>query len=57
MTTQYCDAWRLGSQPAYLAVFAMTKIIRLLAVPIVAVVKGYAGLDNRCGERFGGDDV
>jgi len=57
MTTQYCDSWRRGSQPAYLTAFAMTEITHLLAVPMVAAVKGHAGLDNRWGERFGWKDV
>jgi len=33
-----------GLQPAYFIVFAIATIILLLAVPMLAIVKGYAGL-------------
>jgi hypothetical protein len=36
------------SQPAYFIVFAIATIIFLLAAPMMAVVKGYAGLARMC---------
>ena len=37
-----------GLQPAYFIVFAIATIILLLAVPMLAIVKGYAGLARMC---------
>jgi hypothetical protein len=35
-------------EPAYFIVFAIATIIFLLAAPMMAVVKGYAGLARMC---------
>jgi hypothetical protein len=37
-----------ASWPAYFTVFAIAMTIFLLAIPMMAVIKGYAGLARMC---------
>ena len=40
-----------ASWPAYFTVFAIAMTIFLLAIPMMAVIKGYAGLARMCRQR------